>query len=177
MATKPRRGTASYKLGVLAASLIWNTTLAYSRQDPTATSYGDWLVVCQPFDNGSKRCDLEQALTAPGAPLDTVIPIGIVRGTNPEPLKITIDLPVGTWLPSGAKIIAGDNTTLVSATYKFCNQYNCFADSELFDADIKSLRIQRDPGKLVYKSLAGGDISVPVSFNGFNEALDVVQKQ
>jgi invasion protein IalB len=100
-----------------------------------------------------------------------------VRGTNPEPLKITISLPVGTWLPSGAKIIAGDNTTLVSATYKFCNQYNCFADSELFDADIKSLRIQRDPGKLVYKSLAGGDISVPVSFNGFNEALDVVQKQ
>ena len=176
MATKPRRGTASYKLGVLAASLIWNTTLAYSRQDPTTTSYGDWLVVCHPFDNGSKICELGQTVTPPGAsPEDPVgIPIGIVRGTN---LRITIGLPNGTWLPSGAKIIAADNTTLVSATFKFCNPYTCFAESELFDADIKSLRMQRDPGKLVYKTAAGPDISVPVSFNGFNEALDVVQKQ
>jgi invasion protein IalB len=73
--------------------------------------------------------------------------------------------------------IAAGNLPVITAAIKWCTPARCLADAELSDANIETLRSQRDHGNLAYKTASQADVSVPVSFNGFVDALDALQKQ
>jgi invasion protein IalB len=66
---------------------------------------------------------------------------------------------------------------MLSAGFKWCITGRCLADADLSDVDIKHLRAQTVPGKIVYKTASQADVSIPVSFNGFSDALDALLKQ
>jgi hypothetical protein len=46
------------------------------------------------------------------------------------------------------------------------------ADLELTNADIEKLRSQVKPGRMTYKNALQTDVTVPVSFAGFADALN-----
>jgi invasion protein IalB len=79
-------------------------------------------------------------------------------------------------MPTGVALITGENVPILTATFKWCVSTRCLADAVVSDANIETLRSQKSPGKLAYKTASQADVSIPVSFNGFGEAIDALQK-
>jgi invasion protein IalB len=164
-----------WPLAALAVVLALCVGLAHSQQR-TLAIYGDWTVSCT-IASGSaagKSCGLAQVQRTEGQ----ANPIGLLslgRYANGQPLKILFEIRADAWIPTGVKLITSDSE--ISATFKWCAATHCLADTNLTSDDINSLRTQRQPGRIVYKNVSQADVSIPVSFNGFSEALDALQKE
>jgi len=154
--------------------LILGIGLAQAQQR-TMTIYGDWTVSCTIVFGSSEACGLLQVQKIKGQ--TAVSQIGIGHITKSDPLKISIEITANAWMPTGVKLITSDNASAITAPFKWCTSTRCLADADLSDANIKTLRAQKDPGKLVYRTASQADVSIPVSFNGFTDALDALQKQ
>jgi len=172
----------SFKQNVRVAALCFVTaTTALSSaiaQQRTMAIYGDWTVSCVPAPGSGtgKSCGLVQVQKI-GGQTTAVSQIGIGRDTKAAPLKISFEIGANAWLPTGVKLIAGEPAAAIPATFKWCNSTRCLADADLSDVDIKQLRSERGAGQILYKAASQADISIPVSFTGFVEALDALQKQ
>ena len=103
--------------------------------------------------------------------------IAIGHNTNAEPLKISFMTRANAWLLTGVKLITGDKLLAITATFKWCMSTRCLADTDLSDTDINRLRAQKEPGQIAYKVASQADVSIPVSFSGFGEAMDALQKK
>jgi invasion protein IalB len=103
--------------------------------------------------------------------------MGIGRYATTDPLKISIEIPANVWMPTAIILLLDGRQPPISATFKWCTASRCYADTDLSDADIKRLRAQKGQGQISYKNALQADVSIPVSFNGFSEALDALQKQ
>ena len=159
----------------LSGILILAPGMAHAQQR-TMAMYGDWTLSCAIASGTSKSCGLvqEQKLAGSTSPVSQ---IGIGRDIKTDVFKISIQISADAWMPTGVKLIAGNNAPAVNAPFKWCVSTRCLAEADLSDADIKNLRAQKDAGKLVYKTASQADVSLPVSFSGFNEALDALQNE
>lgn len=167
----------TFKARILCCVLLLGIGGAQAQQR-TMAIYGDWTLSCE-IASGSgagKSCGLVQVQKIKGQST-AISQIGIGRDAKTDPLKISIEISPDAWMPSGVKLIASDNALALTALFKWCVSTRCLADGDLSDANIKTLRAQKDPGKLVYKTASQADVSIPVSFNGFTDALDALQKQ
>jgi invasion protein IalB len=147
---------------------------AFAQQRITAI-YGDWELSCTTASGagGAKSCGLVQIQDETSAASQ----FGIGRSKTEEPFKVFIVVPADVWMPGGIKLIADDNTAAITAPFKWCIPTRCLADAELSDSNIKSLRGQKDPAMLTYKTASQADVSIPVSFNGFRDAMEALLKQ
>jgi invasion protein IalB len=163
-----------YKMRALAILLILGEGSALAQQR-TMAIYGDWTVSCAiaSGSGGGKSCGLVQVQKLKE---QTVSQIGIGRNTKNDPLKISIEISANAWVPTGVKLITSGGAPAITAAIKWCVSTRCLADADLSDADIKSLRTQREMGLIAYKNASQADVSIPVSFGGFNEAMDALQK-
>jgi invasion protein IalB len=146
-------------------------------QQRTTAIYGDWTLSCA-IASGSgagKSCGLVQVQKINGQSA-AVSQIGIGRAQS-DPLKISIQITANAWMQSGVKLITNENALVITALFKWCTSTRCLADADLSDAHITTLRIQKDPGKIAYKTASQADVSIPVSFSGFSEAVDALQNQ
>jgi invasion protein IalB len=164
-------GRTSLSLIVLILSV--NLTLAQQR---TTAIYGDWTLSCVIVPSGWKSCGLVQSQKL-ATQLSAVSQIGVGRTTETGPLKVSIEIRPDAGAPSEVKLIGDDNVTIITAAFKWCTSALCLADADLSDTDIKSLRSQKSRGKLVYKNASQTDVSIPISFSGFSDALDALQKE
>jgi invasion protein IalB len=126
--------------------------------------------------SGGKSCGLVQSQKLDNKSL-SVSQIGIGRTTKDDPPSISVQVGPDVWMPTGVKLIAGDNVPILAATLKWCVSTRCLADAVLSDPNIETLRGQKSPGTLAYKTASQADVSIPVSFNGFGEALDALQRR
>ncbi len=164
--------------GILLLTAATLTTVsAASAQTPqrTTATYDDWTVRCDMRDN-VKTCEMAQTVQIQGQP-NPLTQIAIGRPTRNDPLKIVFQVPINVWLPSGVKLATDDKDPGLLASYKRCLPVGCFADVELKDDLLKKLRGMVDNGKLQFKDAAQQDVSIPVSFKGFDQALDAMTKQ
>src|SRR5262249_23114287 len=122
-----------------------------------------------------KSCGLVQAQKIERQ-ADPISQISIGRFTSNGPLKMSIEIRANAWVPTGVSLVAGEKPA-VTATFKWCTNTRCLADADLSDADLRRLRVQKDQGQIAYKNALQGDVSIPMSFNGFDEALDALQKE
>jgi invasion protein IalB len=158
---------------VLSSIFILGTDLAFAQQRTTAV-YSDWTLSCAIASDAHKSCGLVQVQKSQGqSSADSQIGVG--RQTTDEPFLLFIRIRSDSWIPNGVKLIAGGS--VISTTFKWCAPTGCVAAAGLTDNDIRSLRAQRQPGRIAYRSGSQADVSIPVSFNGFNEALDALQKE
>jgi invasion protein IalB len=156
-------------------ALTLGAGLAHAQQR-TMAIYGDWTLSCAIGPDG-KSCGLVQTQKIEGQ-ADPVSQISVGRFTSAGPFKISIEVRANAWVPTGVNVVVGGKPAL-TATFKWCTNTRCLADADLSDADLRRLRGQRDKdqGEIAYKNALQGEVSIPMSFNGFGAALDALQKQ
>jgi invasion protein IalB len=143
-------------------------------QQRTMAVYGDWTLSCLIVASGSKSCGLVQSQKLANQS-SVVSQIGIGRNAKTDSLRVSIEIRPDAWMPGGVSLIESFDS--IAAPFKWCTSTRCLAEVDLSDENLKALRIQKDPGKLSYKAASQAEVSIPVSFNGFGEALDALQKQ
>jgi invasion protein IalB len=157
----------------MSLAAVQGSTSALAQQRTLAV-YEDWTLSCA-ISSGSRSCGLVQVQkTDAGA---TASQVGIGRGAKTEPLKMSIETNSNVWLPTGVKLFIGVGSPAITAQFKWCISTRCLADVELSASDIKNLRAQQEPGKIVYRNASQAEFSIPVSFRGFGEAITALDQQ
>ena len=139
----------------------------------TTATYGDWLLRCTPKPNseaGDRICEVSQGIQLENRGLIAQVVFG--RVAKDDPLRMVVQLPLGTWLPPGAELFLDDKGERgLPAPFTICLQ-SCFANVEVpvdFQADLEKASGQ---GRLAYVDNTRKQIVLPVSFQGLKAALD-----
>ena len=140
----------------------------------TTAAYYDWTVSCVTAAAGHKSCGLVQTLRSQTSPAGQ---IGIGRSEGNGTMRLSVEVPANVWLPSGLKLVLSDRKTIVSATFKMCVAGRCIADADLTNEQIDKMRTQTEVGSIEYANAAQSNVSLPVSFHGFAEAIDGLKKE
>ncbi len=75
---------------------------------------------------------------------------------------------------TNVRIQTGDAEAGIAAPFARCTPNGCFADFDIKDDVLKKFRTATGAGKLFFADAGGNDVSVPLSFNGFNQAFDTL---
>jgi invasion protein IalB len=144
----------------------------------TTAAYGDWTVSCvtPPDAGGKKACAIVQFQSVQGQ-TNPVSRIAISRPTKNEPFTLFLQVQTNVWFQSGVSFVTDQSEPLLMSTFRWCIPARCLADAALTDALVNKLRAQKNPGRITYKNASQADVSIPLSFNGFSEAMDALQKE
>jgi invasion protein IalB len=143
----------------------------------TIATYEDWIVSCVMEPAAQKSCEMaSQPQTTPNQ-TNRVSQITIARPTKNGPFKIFFQVPTNVWLDTGIKFIPDDKEPGLTATFRWCIPGRCLADADLMETAIKKLRARTEPGRIEYKEAAQGDVTIAVSFKGFVQALDALERE
>jgi invasion protein IalB len=149
---------------------------ATAPQQTTAT-YEDWIVRCETTQGppAQKNCEMVQYTQMKGQQgVISQVAIGHPKG---QPIKLAIQVPIGVWLPTGIKLVAGARDPGLSTVFKRCVPAACFADADIKDDTIKKLRAASEAGQILFKDANQKDVALPVSFKGFGTAYDALLKE
>lgn len=183
-------------LSALAAVLIAGPALAQTAAAPTATTatFGDWTVSCTmatPTTGDTtpvKICEMTTKLNLKGndGQLHPLLQIAIGQPPNAPAVRIVLQLPIDVALrdpvalsvdKTAAAPAADGQTTLppqddlLSASYLACAPTGCLADAEVSGEVLTRLNKVKTLN-VTFSSISGPKkITVPVSLNGFGDAL------
>ena len=124
-----------------------------------------------------KFCEMVQLTHMKGGQGGVISQIAIGRPAKGQPIKLVIQLPIGVWLPTGIKLMAGAKDPGLLTTFKRCLPQACFADAEINADQIRKLRTATETGHIQFKDGNQKDVSLPASFKGFGTAYDALQKE
>jgi invasion protein IalB len=143
-------------------------------QERSTTVYGDWTLSC--VSTTTKACGLVQVQKVEGQS-DPLSQITVERENSiaAAPVKISVEVHANAWLPTGVKLIPSDDLP-INASFKWCTATRCHADGYMSGDDIERLRTLKTQGRIVYKNALQGEVSIPMSFKGLDEALDALRK-
>ena len=146
-------------------------------QSTTAT-YADWVVQCQTRAGppAEKICDMAQVTQLQGknVPFSR---IAVAQPVGGQPIRLVVQVPVNASFAANVRVQTGDTDPGIAAPFARCLPGGCFADFDLKDDVLKKLRAASGAGKLSFADSTGHDVSVPISFNGFAQALDALVRQ
>jgi len=147
---------------------------ASSQPEMTTATYQDWLMRCASPAGKPKVCEIAQTIQMEGqnGPV-AVLAIGKVEAD--DPLRLTIQLASGVWLPAGVKLQYNEKSPPVELEFKRCLQ-GCFAEVELDKALEQGLRTATGPGSITFESGARQPVTLQISFKGLPAALDASLK-
>jgi invasion protein IalB len=160
-------------LTAAAGVLLAGNALAQVPQRTTAT-YADWTVRCV-MRGKSKSCEMAQTMQIKGRP-QPISQIAIGRQTKDGPPKMVFEVPIDVWLPDGVELVTAQKHANITAKFTRCVSTGCFAEADISAAAIKELRSPKKNGKLQFKNARKQLIAIPVSFKGFGDAYDALQK-
>lgn len=149
--------------------------------ESTTATYGDWTLRCiaQPGRNRSgdnhpvapatSRCEIDQTIILKG---QTTPVARIAIGIDPESKtqRLVAQLPEGSWLSAQPLLSVGQNSQPISLTYRRCLRGTCLADAIFTNEMISAAATATKPGLVSFQMIAGKDIRLPVSMNGFAAA-------
>ena len=161
-------------LVALALIVFESSVFAQTSQSTTAT-YDDWVVRCDKSSQGA-LCEMTQtAQLKERNQVVSAIAIGAPKENGPA--KVAFQVAVNVWLPSGITLASGDGQTAVASNFTRCVSNGCFAETEISQNVLQKLRAMKDQGSLRFKDATQKDVTIPVSFKGFNQAYDAMSKQ
>lgn len=140
----------------------------------TTATYADWTVRCI-MHGDSKACEMVQTVQIKGRP-EPVSQIAIGHQTKDNPLKVVFEVPVDVWLPGGIELATAKKQNNITANFDRCIPVGCFAETNINDAETKSLSDMKKNGKLEFKNARKQEIAIAVSFKGFGDAYDALLK-
>jgi invasion protein IalB len=149
-----------------------------SQPQVTTTSYGDWALRCQQQSNAGKGPMCEAAVTIQQK--DQPAPIAkfaLGRPSPAAPFRAIILLPTNISLPSTVKLFTDDKDAWgLDFVWRRCVPGGCFAEVMPSEDDLGRWRKIADSAKIIFKDAEGRDISLPIPFRGFGQALDALTK-
>jgi invasion protein IalB len=142
--------------------------------------FGDWQLRCQNIGTQAeprRNCEITQSVVGKdqSAP---VAQFAIGRATPSEPLLFTVVFPLNVSFPSTPRVVAEDNDPLpLDLPWRRCVPVGCFASAPAKEELLARWRKSNGKGKVAFKSAAGQDVLLPVSFNGLAKALEALAKE
>jgi invasion protein IalB len=146
----------------------------------TTATYESWVLECttQAGPPQQKVCDIAQAVQAQVQ--GRTIPfsrIGLGHPAKGQPLKLVVQVPVSVTFSTHVKVQTDDNDPGIAAPFARCVPGGCVADFEVGDDVLKKFRAASGKGKISFADATGREITVPLSFNGFNQAFEALAKE
>lgn len=146
----------------------------------TSASFGDWVLRCNRMDTGGQTqrvCEVAQTIVIRGQQVP-VAELAIGRLKKTDPLRVTVVLPTNVAFPSAPRIFSeARDTDGFELSWKRCLPNGCFADAILKDEVFRSWRGSRTTGRIETKDAFGRNVVVTISFRGFSQALDALNKE
>lgn len=128
--------------------------------------YGDWQVRCEQVKGQSKTCVMSQQALVQNSG-QRLMQVNI--GETDDGKQMTIILPLGISLPAGAALhLSEDNVKPL--VIGFCTQAGCFVNQKL-DKNLSDAIAAQESVNVSIETNDGKAIDVPVSSNGFGDAL------
>ena len=144
----------------------------------TTATFADWIVVCTSVAgrNPSKVCKMVQITEVRGknTPFSRVDVSYPGRG---QPIKLTVQVPPSASIATQVRIQTADSDPGIASPFARCLPVGCFADFELKDDVSKTFAAARGAGRVTFADAGGHGIAIPLSFNGFTQALDALAKE
>lgn len=169
---QPRRAVAIV-LG-LAIAIVAHRACA---QQSTAATYEDWTLHCSTNTSSpsQKSCDIEQLshLQKNQKPFSRV---AISRSAKGGSVNLAVQVPVNVWFATGIRIEIGGKDVGLSVPFARCVPAGCFASITLNDAAMQAFRAGTAPATIVFANSAQQQVTIPLSFKGFNQAFDSLAK-
>ena len=103
--------------------------------------------------------------------------VAIAHPVKGQPVRLEVQVPVNVSFGTNVKIQTGDADAGIAASFARCTPNGCFADFDIKDDALKKFRAATGAGKGSFADAGGHDVSVPLSFNGFNQAFDALLKE
>ena len=129
--------------------------------------FDDWQLRCEQAKGQAKQCVMtQQALIQNSG--QRLMQVNIAKSAEDKTLMTAV-LPLGFYLPAGAKLSIGDKAAQ-DMVVAFCNQGGCYANVTLTSALIRDIgsaeqvvvNIQLQPEQ---------EVGVPISVTGFSDAI------
>jgi invasion protein IalB len=143
----------------------------------TLANFGDWSLRCQRLGNGTEThrvCEVTQQIRAQNEQ-DPVAELAIGRLKKPDPLRLTIVLPVNITISSPPRFSAeGKVPELPDLGWRKCLPGGCIADALLKDDVLHRWTAQ---ASLTWTNAAGRDLAIGLSSRGLAQALDALSRE
>jgi invasion protein IalB len=147
-------------------------------QERTTATYDNWVVQCEtvPGPPSRKSCEMAQVAQVQGrnTPFSRVAIEQPVRG---KPVKLLVQVPVNVLAQSDVHIQIGATDQGLTGPFDHCLPVGCFAEFDLSEDTVRRLRAASGTGKVTYKIANGREISIPLSFKGFDQAYAALVKE
>lgn len=162
---------------VLAAFLIAaGAAPAFAIDAPEGTvkaQHGDWQIVCKDPPPGAKAgvCALVQSVTAEDRN-NIGLTVYFQKFSNGTRV-LRVFAPLGVLLPPGLGLKI-DDKDVGHAPFLRCHNFACYAQVVVEDALIEQLKTGKTAIFIIFQTEEAG-IGIPISLNGFGEALAALQ--
>jgi invasion protein IalB len=146
----------------------------------TTATYANWVLTCDTRAGPPPRktCEILQVVQAQAqgraVPFSSTAVMHPVKG---QPLKLVIQVPTNITLSTNVRIQIADADPGVAAPFARCAPSGCFVDFEIKDDVLKKFRATSGNGKITYADVNGHEVVVPLSFSGFDQALEALTKE
>ena len=138
----------------------------YNTHAATVASYEDWRVACPAAETKDATCELVTEIIDK----EQNNPVARATITTDKDGKqlIGFTLPYGVALEAGMGLKIGKEPVKIYQ-YRTCNQIGCIATAPFDEKLVASLKGATD-ASLMFASLQGKPVGVPISFKGYNAA-------
>ena len=146
------------------------------------TTFGDWALRCREASEKKEKdapkadraCEVSETLYAQDNS-GPIAKLSIGRPGEKGPLTAIVILPDNVSFPSSVHIRSDDkDVSGIQLDWIRCIPGGCFAQATPSDATVQYWHGLNTKGAIVFKDSSGEDISLPMSFRGFGEALDAL---
>ena len=94
-----------------------------------------------------------------------------------QPIKLVVQVPTNVSFAASVRIQTGDDDPGLSAPFARCLPIGCFADFDMKEETLKKFGAARGAGRVSFADAGGHDVAVPLSFNGFGQAFDALERE
>jgi invasion protein IalB len=149
------------------------------KQPISSRAFGDWALRCRQGSSteaAAHFCEISETIESQ----DQSGPIAKISVGRPDPggaLHVVIILPNNVSFPSSVHLRTDANDKWgFELNWLRCIPGGCFADATLSDATIAHWHSLDTTGSIVFRDAAGDEISLPMTFHGFGDAIDALNK-
>lgn len=161
------------------------------KEDPqiTSTAYGYWSLRCrkdavgpkpEPKDPNAEKparaCEISETLEAPDHS-GPIAKLSVGRPGGKGALFAVLIVPNNVSFPSSAHIRADEKDVWgLQLDWVRCIPGGCFAQAQLPDATVTYWHGLDNQGEIRFPDSTGEQVALPLSFHGFGQALDALNK-
>ncbi|WP_424812806.1 invasion associated locus B family protein [Roseococcus sp. YIM B11640] len=140
-------------------------------------AYGDWVLRCETRrePTPTRGCELLQSLQDQRNQPVAQFAFGRIR--REDPLRLVALIPSNITVAVPMRLELGDGGNPLPVTLKACGPRGCVAEAEITAPFITRMRAREFQGRLTYRDALNGEVALPFSTRGFNQAMDALARE